>query len=149
VCVRQCVSMRYKSLGTNLLEVQISWKSTICRSRSRSRCRSWPPPPSLPPTLPPPSFSFTHTSLLLSHWNGLVKAVAEQPSSADVGTTCGWLCCMLPGSNPPPCTPLPFCGISCTSPTSIPSSVEAFVLPVLIAVDHSKGAHIQRILCPI
>ena len=27
---------------------------------------------------------------------------SEQPSSADVGTTCRWLCCMLPGNDPPP-----------------------------------------------
>jgi len=71
---------------------------------------------------------------------------SEQPSSADVGTTCPLLFCMLPGSDPPPCKPLPFCGISCTAGSSTPSSVAAFVLPVLIAVDHSNGAHIQRIL---
>ena len=71
---------------------------------------------------------------------------SEQSSSADVGTTCGWLCCMLPGSEPPPRKPLQFCGISCTSATSTPSSVSAFVLPFLIAVDHSNGAHIQGIL---
>jgi len=50
------------------------------RSSFRSRSRSWVP---LPPSLPPPSFSFTHTSLFLSHWNGLPKTVAEQSSSAD------------------------------------------------------------------
>ena len=53
---------------------------------------------------------------------------SEQPSSADVGTTCPRLFCMLPGSDPPPCKPLPFCGISCTAGSSTPSSVAAFVL---------------------
>jgi len=72
-------------------------------------------PSSLHPSPHPPSLSFMHTSLFLSRWNSLLQAVAEQPSSADVGTTCGWLCCTLPGSQPPPCTPLPFCGISSTT----------------------------------
>ena len=66
-----------------------------------------------------------------------------------VGTTCPLLFCMLSGSGPPPCTPLPFCGISCTAGSSTPSSVAAVVLPVLIAVDHSNGAQILRILSPI
>jgi len=56
---------------------------------------------------------------------------------------------MLPGSQSPPCTPLPFCGISCTCATSTPSSVAAVVLPVLIAVDNRNGAQIQGILSPI
>ena len=93
--------------------------------------------------------SFMRTSLFLSRWNSILKADAEQPSSADVGTTCGWLCCMLPCSQPPSCTPVPFCGISCTCATSTPSSVAAFVLPVLITVDHSNGAQIQGIPSPI
>ena len=77
------------------------------------------------------------------------QSSSEQPSSADVGTTCPLLFCMLSGSGPPPCTPLPFCGISCTAGSSTPSSVVAVVLPVLIAVDHSKGVDIVRILSPI
>jgi len=74
---------------------------------------------------------------------------SEQPSNADVGTTRGWLCCMFPGSDPPPCNPVPFCDISCTRATSTPSSDAAFVLPVPIAVDHSNGAQIQGNLSPI
>jgi len=73
---------------------------------------------------------------------------SEQPSSADVGTTCGWLCYMSPGSDHPHRNFLPFCGISCTSAMSTPSSVSAFVLPFLIAVGHSNGAHIQGIPSP-
>jgi len=45
---------------------------------------------------------------------------SEQLSSVDVGMTCPLFVCMLPGSGPPPCTPLPFCGISCTAATSTP-----------------------------
>ena len=73
------------------------------------------------------------------------QSSSEQPSSADVGTICP-LFCMLSGSGPPPCTPLLFCGISCTGGSSTPSSVVDVVLPVLIVVDHSKGVHILRIL---
>jgi len=118
-----CVCASVCLCATHLLK-PISWKyKSLGRVQSVALAL---PPPSLPPTLLPPSFSFTHTPLLLSHWNGLVQAVAEQPSSADVGTTCGWLCCMLPGSDPPPCTPLPFCGISCTSATSTPFFCRGF-----------------------
>jgi len=68
---------------------------------------------------------------------------SEQSASADVCTTCGWVCCMIPGSHPPPRNAPPICGISCTCDSSSLCTVSAFVLPRPSAQNHSTSAHRQ------